>query len=165
MGELGRKLAGDSSLLAELLRAHADEWFGHYNYRFVAGQVAGPSAASVSALLRDKSDQALSRADRLGARIVELGGTPTPKLTELMDAATDKPFKLPVDFRDIDGLLRAVLDAERTSLRTFRDLYAGARENDPLTAALALALLDEAVKGESQLERLLAEDAPEMTGQ
>jgi bacterioferritin len=165
LGQLGKKIAGvDQDLLRRLLCAYADEWFGHYNYSFVAHMVAGPSSASISELMRAKSALALSRAERLAERIIELGGTPVPKLTELNDYATDKPFKLPENLRDIEGLLRVVLDADRTSLRTFTDLYEATRDRDPLTARLLLDLQGEAVHGEQQLERLLADPAPEMTG-
>jgi ferritin-like protein len=87
------------------------------------------------------------------------------KLTELVQHATDKPFKLPDDLRDLDGALKAVLDAERTGLRTYQHLYEQTREHDPVTQALALELLTEAVHGEEQLERLLGAPAPELEGQ
>jgi bacterioferritin len=154
----------DEDLLRELQRAYADEWFAHYNYYIASRLVTGPSAASVAALLRDKSDEAFRRADLLAQRLVELGETPTPKLTDLVDAATDKPFKLPDDLSDIEGLLRAVLDAERTSMRTHRSIHAMTRDSDPLTADLALYLLRQAAEGEQLLEKLLGGSAPEMTG-
>ena len=166
MGLLAKKFARpDDELIRELLRAHADEWFGHYNYAFVAHMVSGPSSASISSLLRGKSEEALRRADRLAARLIELGSQPVPKLTELMDAASDKPFKLPDDLGDIEGLLKAVLDAERTSIHTHHRILDLTRNKDPLTSALALELLNEAVRGEHELERLLGQQAAEMTGQ
>jgi len=165
MGTLAREMSpGADEVLPELIRAYADEWFGHYNYYFVSRMVAGSSAESVSAFLREKSQDALSRADRLASRIIELGGTPVPKLTELVEAATDKPFKLPEDLSDVRSLLEAVLDAERTSMRTHADIYANTRDADPLTAALAIELLREATQGEQKLERLLNDAAPHKTG-
>ena len=162
---MARELAQpERSLLDDLVRAYADEWFAHYNYFFVSHTVAGPSSASIGALLRAKSDEALSRAERLAQRVIELGGQPVPKLTQLIEHATDKPFKLPEDLGDIEGLLRAVLDAERTSMRMHNDLYERTRQNDPVTAALALQLLTETTRGEQQLQRLLAREAPEMDG-
>jgi ferritin-like protein len=53
---------------------------------------------------------------------LQLGGQPIPKLTDLIDHATDKPFKLPTSMVDVHGVLKAVLDAERTSLRTYQRL-------------------------------------------
>jgi ferritin-like protein len=166
MGLLATQFAQpNEELLRELKRAYADEWFGHYNYNFVGHMVSGPSASSTSALLKEKSEEALRRADRLAVRLIELGSGPIPKLTDLMEAASDKPFKLPEDFSDVDGLLKAVLDAERTSVRTHQRILELTRDGDPLTSMLALSLLDEAVRGEHQLERLLGQQAPEMTGQ
>jgi ferritin-like protein len=81
-----------------------------------------------------------------------------------MDAASDKPFKLPEDFGDVEGLLKAVLDAERTSIRTHQSILAMTRDRDPLTERLALELLGEAVRGERLLERLLGEPALDRTG-
>jgi bacterioferritin len=162
---LAQEMAGGRSAVRPLLlRAYADEWFAHYNYYFVSKMVLGPSAESVAAVLRAKSEAAHSRADRLADRIIQLGGNPTPKLTELIDVATDKPFKLPDDLGDVRSLLEAVLDADRTSMRTFHEAYGLSRDADPLTAALVLVLFGEATAGEQQLERLLADSVPDKTG-
>jgi bacterioferritin len=167
MGYLARQLLQpeQSSLIQALTRAYADEWFAHYNYWFVANTVCGPASPAVAALLRRKAQQALVHANKLAARLTELGSRPVAKLTELVQHATDKPFKLPDDVRDLDGALKAVLDAERTSFRTYQRLYVETREHDPVTQALALELLVEAVHGEEELERLLGEPAAELEGQ
>jgi bacterioferritin len=165
MGKLAREIAQPTpEVLDELLRAYADEWFAHYNYFFVAHMVHGPSAPPVAALLRRKSDEALVRADLLARRLIQLGGQPSPKVGELADHASDKPFKLPDDLRDIEGLLKAVLDADRTSIRTFQHLHELTRNRDGITEALVLEMLTQAVAGEQELESLLSESAPEMTG-
>jgi ferritin-like protein len=165
VGYLARLLAEPTdALIRELRRAYADEWFGHYNYALVAHLVTGTSAESVAALLRRKSEQALRRADRLAVRLIELGSQPVLKLTDLLEHATDKPFKLPEDFGDSRDLLKAVLDAERTSVRTHTRIYEMTRDRDPVTAALVLDLLREALEGEHELERLLGEAFPEMDG-
>lgn len=165
MGMLSRHFADPRpDVIDGLLRAFADEWFGHYNYNFVAHMVRGPASASIATLLRGKSEQALDRAERLATRLIQLGSEPVRKLTDLPALATDKPFKLPNNLSDVDALLRAVLDAERTSMRTHQRLYELTRDSDPLTAALSLQLLAEAATGEQQLERLLGDEAPQMTG-
>jgi ferritin-like protein len=58
----------------------------------------------------------------------------------------------------------AVLDAERTSMRTHQALYEQTRDRDPITARLVLDLLTEATRGEQQLQRLLRHSAAEMDG-
>ena len=92
------------------------------------------------------------------------GGAPIPKLGQVMDHATDKPFKLPQRLDDVEGLLKAVLDAERTTARTQQQLYEKTHDTDPLTASLALSLLAEALRGEQEMEKLLGESHPEMDG-
>ena len=97
-------------LIQGLTRAYADEWYAHYNYSFVANTISGPAAPAVIQILRRKVERALAHADWLAERILSLGGMPVPKLTALPEYATDKPFKLPENVRDIDGALRAVLE-------------------------------------------------------
>jgi bacterioferritin len=167
MGYLARQLLQpeQTTLIQVLIQAYADEWFAHYNYWFVANTVCGPASPAVVTLLREKAQRALVHANRLAERLNELGSRPIAQLTELVQRSTDKPFKLPDNVRDLDGALKAVLDAERTSLRTYQRLYELARDHDPVTQALALDLLREAVHGEEQLERLLGEPAPKLEGQ
>ena len=165
MGKFARDFAQPTEqLLSELRRAYADEWFAHFNYYTVSKQVSGSSAASLSELLRHRSERAFDRAERLGDRLMQLGGELPSKLGELTENATDKPFKLPDDLSDLAGMLRAVLDAERTTLRLQHHIYALCRDQDPVTASLAVQLIAEAERGEQQLQTLLGDEAPEMTG-
>ena len=166
MGKLAQQLAGSDrrSRIAELVRAYADEWCAHYNYSFVAHVISGPSSPGLVRLLRAKAARTLEHADLLAARILELGGQPPAKIGDLVEHATDKPFKLPENVRDLDGALKAVLDAERTSMRTYHELERRTSGADPDTHALVLEFLREAIRGEEELERLLGEPAPEMDG-
>jgi bacterioferritin len=166
MGELGRQLVGAHRvrLVKTLTRAYADEWFAHYNFQFTSNVLWGHYSPSTTALLARKSAEALARANRLAQRILQLGGQPIPKLTDLIDHATDKPFKLPESVGDVHGVLKAVLDAERTSLRTYQRLYERTRDHDPVTALLAQEFLAATVQGEDELERLIGDQAPSMKG-
>ena len=166
MGELGKALArgNRARLLNELTRAYADEWFAHYNYQFTANVLWGHHSLSTIELLSRKSAEAFARTNRLAERILQLGGQPVSKLTDLIEHATDKPFKLPHSMSDVQGVLRAVLDAERTSVRTYQALYDGTRAKDPVTALLAQEYLAAAVRGEQELERLIGDRAQGLKG-
>lgn len=166
MGELGRKLAGTgrSAALRILQRAYADEWFAHYNYQFAARTLRGHYSPAILDLLQRKTLRAFERANRLAARICELGAQPPAKLGDLLPAASNKPFKLPKSMSDVKGVLTAVLDAERTSLRTFDALCAAARGKDPVTERLAQDLLVEMAAGEEEIEKLIGDPAPRMDG-
>jgi bacterioferritin len=166
MGELGRRLVrmNRTALLKALTRAYADEWFAHYNYQFTANVLWGHHSPSTTALLSRKSAEAFARTNRLAQRMLELGGQPIRKLPDLIQHATDKPFKLPNSMSDVQAVLRAVLDAERTSIRTYAGLHALTRLKDPVTAQLAQEYLAAAVHGEEELERLIGDRAPTMSG-
>lgn len=166
MGKLGQRLAGSDrkGRIDDLTNAYADEWFAHYNYSLVANTISGPASPAAIKILRRKAQRAFVHANRLAERIISLGGIPPAKLIDLPERATDKPFKLPENVRDIDGALKAVLDAERTSIRTYRELYGKTEKEDPATHALILELLREAIEGEEEIERLLGAPAPEMDG-
>jgi ferritin-like protein len=113
------------------------------------------------------AERALKRSrepNRLAQRILQLGGQPISKLTALIDHASDKPFKLPKSIADVHGVLKAVLDAERTSLRTYERIYRRTHPKDPVTASLALEFLSSAVHGEEDLERLIGDHAKGMSG-
>jgi ferritin-like protein len=68
MGGLGRQFAhvNRASLLRELARAYADEWFAHDNYQFTANALWGHHSPSTTTLLSRKSAEA-SR-ERIGLR-------------------------------------------------------------------------------------------------
>jgi ferritin-like protein len=166
VGELGRAIArADADAIRRaLVRAYSDEWFAHYNFRFVAGTLRGHRAPDLVVLLRRRSDVALARADRLAERLAELGGAPPSGLVELTERATDKPFKMPASPADVSGVLGAVLDAERTSVRTYDEIERLAADGDPLTHALVVSVLADAVRAEEELERLIDDAAPTMDG-
>jgi bacterioferritin len=166
MGQFAKQLVSVNrgALIADLVRAYADEWCAHYNYSFACYVVSGPSSPGLVELLRRKSQRALEHARELAQRIIELGGQPIAKLGDVINSASDKPFKLPENIRDLDEVLKAVLDAERTSMRSYHDLEEKTRGSDLLTHALVLEFLREAVVGEREFERLLGEPAPEMDG-
>ena len=166
MGELGRQLArvNRAGLLKALTQAYADEWFAHYNYQFTANALWGHHSPSTTDLLSRKSAEAFARTNRLAQRLLQLGGQPVTKLTDLVEHATDKPFKLPKSMADVHGVLTAVLDAERTSVRTYQRLYDRTHAKDPVSALLAQQCLAAVVEGEQELERLIGDRAPEMKG-
>lgn len=166
MGLLARELTtGDhAATIQGLVRAYADEWFAHYNFQFVVNTLRGHRSPSVTDFLQRRSREALARANRLAARIGQLGADVPAKLGDLVAHATDKPFKLPDSMTDTEGVLRAVLDAERTSMRSFHALALATRKDDPVTHQLVLGYLAAATLNEETLERLLGDSADSMTG-
>jgi hypothetical protein len=65
---------------------------------------------------------------------------------------------------DLLHVLRAVVDAENISARTYQCLYAGSRAEDPATALRALAYLTVVVRGEDEVVRLIGNRALAIKG-
>lgn len=165
MAELSKRMSGrNTATVRRVTRAYADEWFAHYNYTYVVNTLSGPDSSALIAAIEPRSCRALARANRWAARLRQLGAAIPAKLIDLMDLATNKPFKLPKNVRDTDGMLRAVLDAERTSIRTYQALLDHVRGNDLVTEKWVVEFLGEAMEGEEELERLLGRPAPDATG-
>jgi ferritin-like protein len=95
------------TLIHMLTQAYAAAWFAPYHSWFIVPVISGPAAPALAQCLRQKARRALVPAKRLAWRIAAL-----------VQQASDQPFKGPDDVRHRDGVLRAVLDAERTSMRT-----------------------------------------------
>jgi bacterioferritin len=152
------------ALIKDLNRAYADEWCAHYNYLYVANTISGQSSPDLIRFLADKSARALEQANRFASRICQLGERPVAKLKDLLEAATDKPFKLPDRSDNVPGTLKAVLDAERTAIRTYKELYDKTVSKDPVTQNLVVDCLTRALTDEDKIERFLGDQAPEMTG-
>jgi ferritin-like protein len=160
MGQAGRSIvgAGRARIVKALERAHADEWHAHYNFHVLASTLSGHGAPSVIEALERLSADSFARASRLGRRLSELGGRPPKHLSDLPPQASDKPFRSPDDPRDVEGALRAVADAQATSVRTYFALWKLTRASDPVTAGLATTYLSEAVRDEENIERLTGDD-------
>jgi ferritin-like protein len=60
VGEIGRQLlrVDRDGLVADLVRAYADEWFAHYNFQFVANVLRGRRAPDVLVFLRRRTAEA-----------------------------------------------------------------------------------------------------------
>lgn len=102
----------------------------HYNFQLVANTLRGHRSPSALDFLRRRTAEALSRANRLAARVVELGGRLPTKVPELVERATDKP-----------------------SPRGRR------RDRDACPEFLTAT-----VRNEEEIERLIGDSAPTMTG-
>jgi ferritin-like protein len=138
----------------------SDEWFAHYNFRFVAGALRGHRAPDVVDFLRRRSDVAIARADRLAARLAEIGGDAAREDGRDDGACQRQAVQAARIAGDVDGVLRAVLDAERASLRTYDELAELSASGDRLTHRLAVDVLADAVRAEQEIERLIDDAAP-----
>lgn len=160
MGKRGREILDiDAKIVVKaLLAAYADEWLAHYHYLHIAQVAEGLNAPPVASMLTARAAEELTHATRLGERILELGGALPADWAEIPRLANIKRFSLPKSPLDLKGMLKAVLQAERSAINTYQELSRLTRHKDTVTYELAEDLLIDEVKDEEHTENLLGSD-------
>jgi bacterioferritin len=158
MGAKGKEIVGLDvrELIADLNRAYADEWLAAYAYNYMAQVVTGrPSAKQLAALLKDTSKDELEHQEELAERIASLGGTPVADISQLVGASNAGYPAPPKDPKDFDGVVKAVVMAERDAIEVYQKLVAKTHGKDPITYQLMVHILSEEVEHEDEFENLL----------
>lgn len=92
--------------------------------------------------------------EELADRITTLGGKPPVTFQQIIDSA-NAPFpKVPDDETDIDGMVRAVIQAERGAIEVYTKLAEKTQGKDHLTYELAVHILAEEVEHEDDFESI-----------
>jgi bacterioferritin len=154
MGTTGIKIVDmDVKQLIKLLnKAFSDEWLAYYQYWIGAKIVKGPMKEAVIAELIQHAADELRHADMLAGRIIQLGGTPVTKPedwyknTNCGYDAPENPFVKDVLDQNIKG--------EQCAIMTYKDLVNLTMSKDPVTYNVVLAILQDEVEHEEDLQAL-----------
>jgi bacterioferritin len=143
MGQLGRQIVKEvdvKRVIKALRAAYADEWLAHYQYLHVAQVATGLNAPQIASMLTTR-----------------LGGELPADWSEIPKLTNTPAFVMPKRASDLTGMLKAVLQAERSAIRTYEALAEMTRHKDTVTQELAETLLADEVKDEEHTENLLGE--------
>ncbi len=154
MGTTGTKIVDmDVQQLLKLLnKAFADEWLAYYQYWIGAKIVKGPMKEAVIAELIQHAADELRHAGLLAGRIIQLGGTPLTKpeewyrFTNCGYDAPDNPF--------VNDVLDQNIKGEQCAILTYKSLVNLTMSKDPVTYNIALAILQDEVEHEEDLQAL-----------
>jgi bacterioferritin len=93
MGQKGREILeiDVNEVIDDLNSAYADEWLAHFQYFLFSQVIEGINAETLKAELEQQSLDELGHAKKLGDRIIQLGGTPTTKVTEVSTCGFTPP--------------------------------------------------------------------------
>jgi bacterioferritin len=156
---LGRKSkeivrAKVDDVLADLTKAYADEWLAHYQYWLAARWIRGIDADTLRDILIEQSNDELGHAEKIGNRIIQLGGTPIMdpgKLLQISGCGYKQP---PSDPNDIKQVIQDVLDSEACAVETYNRLAEKYRMTDLVTHEMFEELLEDEVGDEEEWEKL-----------
>lgn len=159
MGKRAREIAGADvdKLIERLRKAYADEWLAYFYYTLGAKVAQGMEAKPVAEELEQTAAEELEHMGELADRILYLGGEPVRRWKEIEEIANCPYVKLPDDPKDLKGLIKAIVEAERCAIdvyhRMLQDL--GTIRKDPSTYHLIRHILDEELEHEDTFENML----------
>ena len=159
MGKKGREVVeGDvDQLILELQKAHADEWIAFYYYTLASEIAEGRTSPMIIDALKELAKDELEHASELAERIIELGSEPTRDFAQLVKVANYPEVKLPKDPKDLDVIIKAVIDAERGAIEVYNNLLKKLMKEwrDPITFHIIRHIMQEEVAHEERMEDIL----------
>ncbi|MFP3985316.1 MAG: ferritin-like domain-containing protein [Candidatus Bathyarchaeia archaeon] len=160
MGKKGREIvkANLNQLLSDLKAAYADEWIAFFYYTWAADYVEGLNYPNVASKLDDIAKEEFEHLSELADRIFELGGEPERDIEDLQKIANCKKVVFPKDERDLEGVLKAVIDAEGCAIDVYNNLikkFSPCYDKDVRTFHLLEHILSEEIQHEEAFENLL----------
>ncbi len=159
MGTKGRELVGPKvdELIDDLKRAYADEWIAYYYYGWGARNAAGVSAPPVASELERIAKEELEHADELADRIIYMGGVPPKNFEEIIKISNCKKVNLPVKMSNVEGIIKAVIEAEQCALDTYEKILKKLKDGikDPQTFHIIRHIMGEEIEHEDTFETLL----------
>ncbi|MFQ6068779.1 MAG: ferritin-like domain-containing protein [Candidatus Bathyarchaeia archaeon] len=160
MGNKGRAIVSVNvrQLLKDLNSAYADEWIAYFYYTWAADFVEGLNYPNVTGKLDDIAKDELEHMSELAERIFELGGEPERDFEDLQKIANCKKVVFPKNERDLEGVLKAVIEAEGCAIDVYNKLIkkiAPCYEKDIRTFHLLEHILTEEIEHEEAFKNLL----------
>ena len=158
MGKRGREIvkADVKGVVKDLTTAYADEWLAHYQYWLTAEWIRGIDADTLKSVLKEQSIDELGHAQKLGARIMQLGGVPVMNPSQLIEKCGCGYKEPPKDPTDLKQVIQDVLAAEACAIDFYNKMTEKYRSTDIVTHEIFEDLLEDEVDDEEEWERFLA---------
>ena len=160
MGKKAREIVkvDVDDLIDELKKAYADEWIAYFSYKWAADMAEGLKSPMVAELADKIADEEEEHADELAERIIELGGEVPRDFEKLYGLANCKKVSFPKDVRALEGMLKALVEAEGCAIEVYNKLIkklSPCYEKDIRTFHLIEHILSEEIEHEEAFENLL----------
>jgi bacterioferritin len=154
MGQKGKEIVeiGVNEVIKDLNSAYADEWLSHFQYFLYAQIIEGIDAETLKKELEQQSMDEMNHAKILANRIIQLGGTPTTKLTETSTCGFSPP---PEDRTDLKRIIELVLEGERCAIEKYNNLAKKYHMKDLVTHEIFEDLLVDEVGDEEDWESFM----------
>jgi ferritin-like protein len=156
--EMVKKSGIDFNKLMELLVKNASaEITTYYYYTILRTNLIGLKGEGVKEIAETARIEDRNHFEALVPRIYELGGGLPRNMNEFHDMSACPPAYLPADPRDVEAILKVLVEAERCAVRGYTEICNLTVGKDHRTYDLALAILNEEIEHESWFSEFLGE--------
>jgi ferritin-like protein len=145
------------ALLALLVNNAAAELTTYYYYTILRVNLIGLQGEAIKEIAETARVEDRNHFEALVPRIYELGGGLPQDMKAFHDTSACPPAALPADPRDIQAMLKVLVEAERCAVRGYTHICNVTTGKDHRTYDLSLAILNEEVEHESWFSEFLGE--------
>lgn len=162
MAQVARKMvekAGvDVNKLLDLLIKNASaELTTYYYYTILRVNLIGLDGEGLKAITEDARIEDRNHFEALVPRIYELGGELPRSMVDFHNISACPPAYLPDNPRDINAMLKVLVNAERCAVAGYTEICNMTAGKDHRTYDLALAILHEEIEHEAWFSEFLGE--------
>ncbi|MCD6121716.1 MAG: hypothetical protein J7K04_07760 [Spirochaetales bacterium] len=162
MARVAREMVERSGInvdeLIELLVKNASaELTTYYYYTILRVNLVGLKGEGLKEIAEAARVEDRNHFEALVPRIYELGGKLPANMKDFHDISACPPAPLPEDPKDIEAILKVLVNAERCAVRGYTQLCNMTAGKDHRTYDLVLAILNEEIEHESWFSEFLGE--------
>jgi ferritin-like protein len=144
-------------LLNLLVKNAAAELTTYYYYTILRVNLIGLDGEGLKAITEDARIEDRNHFEALVPRIYELGGKLPKSMVEFHDCSACPPAFLPDDPKDINAMLKVLVNAERCAVAGYSNICNMTAGKDHRTYELAAAILHEEIEHEAWFSEFLGE--------
>lgn len=158
MGRKGRAIVklDVGQLIKELNDFIADEWLEAYYYWVCAQTAQGIYAPKLAEYFEKEMQEEIAHATKLARRVTELGGLPPLDQRKFYASSKSSYILPPKNPADVRRMLRNALKMESSEIEAYNRMAEKTEHKDPVTWRLMVEILEDEVREEQELEKLLA---------
>jgi ferritin-like protein len=156
--EMVEKAGVDVDKLVDLLvKNAAAELTTYYYYTILRANLIGLEGEGIKEIAEVARIEDRNHFEALVPRIYELGGALPRDMKEFHDVSGCPPAYLPGDVKDVNKILKVLVEAERCAVRQYTNICNLTAGKDHRTYDLALSILHEEIEHESWFSEFLGE--------
>lgn len=156
--EMVEKAGVNVEQLVELLvKNAAAELTTYYYYTILRVNLIGLEGEGIKEIAEAARIEDRNHFEALVPRIYELGGKLPDNMKDFHDTSACPPAKLPKDIKNVNEILKVLVEAERCAVRGYTQICNMTAGKDHRTYDLALAILNEEIEHESWFSEFLGE--------